>query len=307
MNSKKQEWEAEHSITPERARALIQEQFPNLSIVELELLAEGWDTRAFLVNREFVFRFPRRQPGAECLEAENRVLPGLAPLLSTPVPVPVYIGQASRDFPWSFSGYRFIPGTPAARAGLSREHRVKLAEPLALFLKELHEILPEKAAALGAGPDTLGRLDIKTRLPKALSYLEEVVKSGLITDPIPVSKAIRRSAALPGKQSSVLVHGDLDSRHILTKAGGDIAGIIDWGDVHLGNPAVDLSIVHGFLPAEGRPIFREAYGEIMENIWRLARFRALHNILILLKYGNAVGDSVLAQEAKMALEFILEE
>lgn len=64
-------------------------------------------------------------------------------------------------------------------------------------------------------------------------------------------------------------HGDFYARHLLYHR-GHLAGVIDWGDVHLGDPAVDLSIAFSFLPPEAREDFKHAYGEIGEATWQRA-------------------------------------
>ena len=44
------------------------------------------------------------------------------------------------------------------------------------------------------------------------------------------------------------VHGDLYARHLLLDETRLPSGVIDWGDVHLGDPALDLSVAISFLP-----------------------------------------------------------
>ena len=51
------------------------------------------------------------------------------------------------------------------------------------------------------------------------------------------------------------VHGDLYARHLLLDDHKKLCGVIDWGDVHLGDRALDLSIAYSFLPAEARLCF----------------------------------------------------
>ena len=57
--------EAKFSLSGVQPRGLIQEQFPELAPVALERLVECWDNTAWLANRTYVFRFPRRQLGTK--------------------------------------------------------------------------------------------------------------------------------------------------------------------------------------------------------------------------------------------------
>jgi aminoglycoside phosphotransferase (APT) family kinase protein len=55
-----QPWNGEMSIAPLEARELLLSQFPELAPAEVEHFGEGFDNRVFLVNGEYVFRFPRK-------------------------------------------------------------------------------------------------------------------------------------------------------------------------------------------------------------------------------------------------------
>jgi len=81
-------WEAEVPLTAELAKRLIDEQFPELSPASLERFGAGWDNTVWFVNGTYVFRFPRRQLGADCLEVEVVVLPQIADRLPLPISNP---------------------------------------------------------------------------------------------------------------------------------------------------------------------------------------------------------------------------
>jgi aminoglycoside phosphotransferase (APT) family kinase protein len=80
-----------------------------------------------------------------------------------------------------------------------------------------------------------------------------------------------------------------------------MCGVIDWGDVHLGDPALDLSIAFSFLPPGARAAFREAYGPIDAATWDRARFRALHYAVLLSDYGADVGGEAIRAAGEYAL------
>jgi aminoglycoside phosphotransferase (APT) family kinase protein len=164
-------WAAERTVTPESARALIESQFPDLAPVAVAPLGTGWDNTAFHVNGALVFRFPRRQLGADILQYELRVLPHLIGQLPLAVPNPEWIGAPADGYPWTFAGYRRLPGRTACAAALSEEQRASAAEPLGVFLSRLHAISIETARTWGAPPDLLGRLDPEKRIPQTRDYL----------------------------------------------------------------------------------------------------------------------------------------
>src|SRR5262249_60162426 len=101
-----------------------------------------------------------------------------------------------------------------------------------------------------------------------------------------------------------LVHGDFYIRHFLVKENGNLSGVIDWGDVHLGDPAVDITIAHSFLPPSAHEAFRKAYSAISEETWQTARFRALYHSLYLVLYSHDIRDASLLRESLKSLQFI---
>ncbi len=307
-------WSAEQVVSESLARVLIEGQFPALAPVHVEPLEFGWDNTAYRVNGRFVFRFPRRQVAVDLLTVEQNVLPAIAPRLPLPVPVPTMAGQPDDHFPWLFAGYRMLPGRTACVAALSPSQRMKAAEPIARFLAALHAIPTEpsrcpsgsgsvaaEAACLGAGPDTIGRLDLSKRVPKTRENLERVVQLGLIDDSAPWVSMLDELDLARRAKSTTLVHGDLYARHMLVDDDGRPCGVIDWGDVHIGDPAIDLSIAHGLLPPEAHAAFRRAYGPIDDETWRVARFRALYHASVTIPYGHDIGDEDLVREGLTVL------
>jgi aminoglycoside phosphotransferase (APT) family kinase protein len=170
-------------------------------------------------------------------------------------------------------------------------------------LKELHGTPVQEAVEIGVGPDKIGRMDLGRRTRQFEQCLKEAVNLGLLDKQSSLWDVARW---LPDAESvskrQALVHGDLNFRNFLLDAEGVLCGVIDWGDVHIGHPAVDLAVAHSFLPPEGREIFRRAYGEIDEETWRLAKFRALYINLHILVYAYDIGDPLQLREAKTALE-----
>jgi aminoglycoside phosphotransferase (APT) family kinase protein len=300
-------WKSELTVSRELARSLILGQFPRIAPVVVEPMGFGWDNTAYLVDGHFVFRFPRRQLGADCLESEIRVLPSLVPLLPLPIPNPTFIGLPTDQFPWLFAGYERLAGRTACSTVLDESQRRSAARPLAEFLAVLHALGPRVSRDLGAPPDLLGRLDPTRRIPLAHEILEEVAGLHLISDVPRYIQVIDESATARAPQATALVHGDLYVRHILVDSDSRPSGIIDWGDVHLGDVALDLSIAHSFLPASAHQEFRQAYGPIDDATWRLARFRALLYGLQLAKYGDLVADSDLRREGLWILQNIIEQ
>ena len=97
------------------------------------------------------------------------------------------------------------------------------------------------------------------------------------------------------------MHGDLYARHLLLDENKQLCGVIDWGDTHKGDPALDLGIAFSLLPKAARSPFRQAYGNIDEASWARARFHALHYALALLLYGREVQDVAMCELGRWAI------
>jgi aminoglycoside phosphotransferase (APT) family kinase protein len=295
-------WAAERVVDATLARRLVAEQFPDLAGARVEALGAGWDNTAYVVGGAWVFRFPRREIALPLNARELALLPAIAPRVPLPVPRPERIGRASEAFPWPFAGYRLLAGRTACAADLDDARRALSAATLGRFLAALHSFPAEKAAALGALPDHCGKLDVPWRGRQALDAHAELRARGELTDAVSQGLARAIDDAPIGRLSApTLVHGDLYARHLLVDDCDRVAGVLDWGDVHLGDRAVDLAIAHLFLPPTAHAAFRAAYGEVDADAWRLARFRAVVHATACLRFGLAVGDADLAREARFSL------
>ncbi len=297
-------WTADIEVDVALATGSIAAQFPALRGKPVEPFGSGWDNAAFLVGGTTVFRFPRRTVAANLIEREIAVLPLVAPHVPLAIPVPRYAGAPTAGFPWTFAGYDLIAGTTSCSVALSEGARSALAEPLGRFLRALHALDRAPLVARGLPPDEIGRLDHGKRLPLAAERMA-ALSAELPAQPERFIAWLEAHppAALPD-DARTLVHGDLYARHLLLDADARPTGVIDWGDVHLGDPALDLALAHLVLPAPAHAAFRAAYGAIDERTWSAARYRAIYHAVLELDYGVRAGDAGMRASGSTALRLI---
>lgn len=297
-------WDAEQLVEPNVALRMITEQFPEIQPVKIQLLGAGWDNTAYLVNDALVFRFPRRQIAVPMIETEAHVLPYISKYIPLDIPNPQWIGKPAGDYPWPFIGYPVLKGTTACLANLSDQQRNNLAKPIAKILSVLHSIPVTSEIRQYLPDDLLGRLVLKNLVRNITMSLNDLVSEGLVDNIRPFMKVLEESEGLVDRQGSVIVHGDFYIRHLLVNDQRELAGIIDWGDLHFGDPAVDLAIIHSILPLKGQEAFLKEYGDIDEATWRLAQLRAISSCGRLATYGHHTNDPVIAREVFWGLRQI---
>jgi aminoglycoside phosphotransferase (APT) family kinase protein len=287
------EWAPEVTVDEAFARRLIAGQFPDVALDSLRLIGEGWDNTVWLVDEQWVFRFPRRTLAIPGVEREIRALATLAPRLPLPVPAPVFVGGPADGFPWPFFGARFLPGNEPL--GLSEEQRAGLARPLGEFLRTLHA-----ADVPDLPPDPFGRADMAIRVPQTRERLAALAAEGLWQAPPSVEAVLSAAAGLPLPEPTVVCHGDLHLRHLLVDDSGAAACVIDWGDLCRGDPSIDMPLVWALLP--NRDDFLAAYGPVTDEQLLRARVLALFLCAVLAQYGHAEGMLALRDEAIAGLE-----
>ena len=292
------EWTAEVTVDEALARRLIGEQFSELEVGSLRLLGAGWDTTVWLVDEEWVFRFPRREVVLPGLENEIAVLPRLAPLLPLPIPVPTLLGEPSEAFEWPFYGAPFLPGREPADVPLGDEARRALARPLAEFLRTLHSVQLDVDLPV----DPVRRSDMAYRVPRTIEQIEEAVSLRLWEAPASVGDVLASARDLPLPEPAAITHGDLHFRHLLVGERGDPTAVIDWIDVSRNDPGVDLVLYWCALPPEAREEFLPAYGPLAEEQLLRARVLALSHCATLAVWGHHEGVEHVKHEAVDSLE-----
>jgi aminoglycoside phosphotransferase (APT) family kinase protein len=298
-------WAAEAVVDAALAARLISAQFPELAEAAVVPIHAGWDNTVFRVDDRYVFRFPRRQIAVPLLQHELRSLPLLAPRLPAAIPIPVFEGHPAAGYPWPFAGYRYLAGRRAAGCSLDLAARERLAQALGQFLKALHAIPPGDLPAGSLPLDEFERLSTRRRLTQTRERLRHLRETGVFLDTTPVLSIVEEAVEPSTADPVVIAHGDLHMGQILLSDDDRLSAVIDWGDLHLGDRAVDFTIIHQLMPPSCHDAFLEAYGDVDPLGWRLARARAAWHAVALLVSATDAGDRPLADEAVLALGLLI--
>ena len=179
---------------------------------------DGWDFKVLILEGEWVLRIPRSEPAAEELEKEIGLLPTLGPALPVEIPRFTYV---SHDPP--FVVYPLIRGEPL---------RGEDPGGVRAFLAALHSFAPDGVEV--PRPDWLEiyrkhREDWRHMVLPLLAATEQVAAEALLAEIETLADFV-----------PALVHCDLGPSHLLCRD-GRLAGVIDWGDTKIGDPAIDYA------------------------------------------------------------------
>lgn len=268
---------AERQVTPSEALEHLSCVRPDLAHGPAIPVGEGWDCQAFRIG-DILCRFPRRAIGKECVENELQWLAPVAEGLTIPTSAALFTGTFD-GWPWVAS--RYIPGETALGAQLNGP---AFAEDLAAFFNELHQPAP-----MGAPLNQFRSCELIQRRDKVLAF-----------DPSPeLLDRFDACAAIPPHQNErVWVHGDVHPLNVIV-ADGRLAGIIDWGDMFGGDPAMDLCAAWMFLEETDRTTFRRAVGAD-DALWGRALGWAIF-------FGSVYQDTELADTGALMLQRVLSD
>ncbi len=218
----------------------IEENFSGFSVQKIEKIGQGWDNFAFLVNNEYIFRFPQdnREYVIKQLQSEISLLPKLQKRFDLLIPNFEFIGK-HQGLP--FVGYKKIDGipfTPNLFRTLSKDAKTQAIKDLAAFITKLHEFPADEARKCIAWEETSKEI-YQNRLSRVKDLEGKVPKH--LLDYLRSQFDIFFSQLVDFEQESVLVHADLTPDHILfNRQTQKIEGIIDFGDIAISDPDMDL-------------------------------------------------------------------
>lgn len=239
------------------------------SIVRID---EGWTHIVLEINGKWIFRFVR-DPSNTQLAVEQAFLPLLKDHSPVPIPEILYSGA-------DFIAYEKIEGVKFSESvflSLGRRERTSHAAALGDFLSSLHAVTFEHCY-LKTAP--FGGCDFWEELwPAAAPRLQSDIRKR-------AEGYFRR--ALPRVESAafrnVVTHSDFGTGNVLIDAAGSkLTGVIDFGDISLGDPATDFAT---FYRRFGKPFaedMAQAYrSPLGEDFWTRVDYQSKRKLFFVL-------------------------
>jgi aminoglycoside phosphotransferase (APT) family kinase protein len=242
----------EAEISLPHVRAMLAEQFPAWAALPIELVTTGGTDNVMLRLGDALFiRLPRTASAAEALARENRYPALLAPHLPAPISAPLAQGKPDDAYPFAWSIGECSPA---------------LATQLGEFVRTLHTIptADYEITAYRGGPISARDALTRESIAQCAPHLDAAV---LLRTWDNVSQVRENTAG------ACWLHTDIQPVNLLVD-NGELAAVIDWGGIAIGDPAVDLIVAWNLMGPEAREHFRRAV-KVDDETWRRGRAWAL--------------------------------
>ncbi|MBI5283530.1 MAG: aminoglycoside phosphotransferase family protein [Chloroflexi bacterium] len=281
-------------------RRLLAAQFPQWADLPIERVASaGTDNAIYRLGGDMAVRLPRIAGATGQIEKERLWLPKLAPHLPLAIPVPLAVGDPGEGYPWQWCISPWLDGDDA-----TAEHLRDLGEAavdLAAFIAALQRIDTTGGPAPGRHNFfrgvPLAMRDTYTR--DAISRLDGIVDTGAVT------AAWEAALQAPAwDRPPVWVHGDLLPGNLLA-ARGRLSGVIDFGGLGVGDPAVELIVAWTLFSGESRDAFRAALSAD-DATWARGRGWALSTAVVALPYYLNTNPAIVARSRHQIEEVLAE-
>jgi aminoglycoside 2''-phosphotransferase len=210
------------------------------------ILGEGWNAAALRVG-ELVVRVAKPDGTVEAFPREVALMRTLEAAGTPFVPRGARLLHSSGAV--LAMTYQFIDGTPGRGGERPKgEARDTLARELGTFLGALHAFPLAYAVGVGVPMHELWADDYAPLLADCRPHLPN--RTAELLDALAERFLAEGGTRLAPRQ---LIHADISGDHILLDADGTLAGVIDYEDAMIGDPALDFA---GILN-DWRPSFLE--------------------------------------------------
>lgn len=201
----------------------IKEKF-DITVKDIIFKGEGYDSKSYLINGEYLFKFAKHNDARNSYKREKRLLNYLKDNFKSNIKIPriEYYDESG------IMGYKIIKGTFLTKdvyESLDSLKREKLAKDLALFLKSLHSLETSHLSEYKISSLDSYKSDLELLRKKIFSKLTNKEQKYI---EYTINTIINNKELFNVRKC--LCHNDLSANHILLDDNNELCGIIDFGD-----------------------------------------------------------------------------
>ena len=198
----------------------------NIVIDSIKLIGEGYDSKAYIVNNEYVFKIKFSANKKKGYEKEKAIYDFLNKNLKTNIKIPRIEYSYITD-ELSILGYKEIKGkflTPEIYSTMSKDKQELLKQDIAIFLRQMHDLDYSEISSY--------TIDNKQNVLEEYQLLKETIYDSLTdTEKQYIEDFMKRlynTTIFGGKKC--LCHNDFSCNHLLLDNDNRLVGVIDFGD-----------------------------------------------------------------------------
>lgn len=203
------------------------EEYFDISVCNVEPIGSGYDSKAYLVNNKFVFKFAKHKLACKDYKKEKRILDFLNENLRTNIKIPC-VEYYTNTNEMAIMGYKIVNGmflSPKVYQTMKDSQKEKLIQDISAFFKELHCLQTNEIAEF-ASDNKAGCLEDWEILKSTVYELLEKKEIDFIEDMF--SRMFCNDKIFSGRKC--LCHNDFSYNHILLDKNYELTGVIDFGD-----------------------------------------------------------------------------
>lgn len=221
------EYRYDNNLTNVKAtKYLLEHIFNELKVNDISIIGSGYDSVAYIVNSEYVFKIKFSVNKKKGYEKEKAIYDFLNKKLNTNVKIPnIEYSKISDDI--SILGYKEIKGTfltPEIYSTMFNGDKQLLKQDIAKFLRQLHDLDFSEISiyTIDNKQNVLEEYQLlKNTIYDSLTDIEKQYIEGFM-------QRLNTTDIFDGKKC--LCHNDFSCNHLLIDENNRLCGIIDFGD-----------------------------------------------------------------------------
>lgn len=259
-------------------------EFPKVKFKTTKLITKGWDHDVLVLDNKLIFRFAKNRIYKNSIKREVKFLSDFSKITNIKVPKYTYFSRRG-----NFGGYKMIQGkelSPKIYQNLSAKKKLEFIKKLAKFLSKLHSIPVSEAEKYDYKASKSWKGMQKDRKEWYKKKFKPTVSEKLTkTQTNFIENFVKNFYKSSYSFKPVFGHYDLGHDHILMKPDGSISGIIDFGDMHVSDPAYEFNGFFDYDESLPRQIYKYYRGPKDSKFLERAKKYYIHRYIYLLYDG----------------------